>query len=102
MLTRAFWHSTGERAVATFAQAFLGVYVVTGFDLDLLKSAAITGAVAAGLSVIKSVAVATLSDGNPSLGSSEVLAEPGATADPVGGEEVQVIPEHAEEDLNLS
>lgn len=52
-----------ERAVATFVQAFLAVYVVG--STDSLKAAAIAGASAV-LSFVKSVAASRFGDGSPS------------------------------------
>ena len=52
-----------ERAIATFVQAFLAVYVVG--STDSLKAAAVAGA-AAVLSFIKSVAASRFGDGSAS------------------------------------
>lgn len=89
MFTKKFWRSVAERAISTWAQAFVGAYAVTGLDLAMLKGAALIATVAAVLSVVKSVAVATATDGSPSIGSSEtVTAEPST-----------YVPEHAAEDV---
>ena len=53
-----------ERAIATFIQAFLAVYVVG--STDSLKAAAVAGA-AALLSFVKSVAASRFGDGSASV-----------------------------------
>ena len=55
-----------ERAIATFVQAFLAVYVVG--STDSLKAAGVAGA-AAVLSFIKSVAASRFGDGSASVAS---------------------------------
>ena len=55
-----------ERAIATFVQAFLAVYVVG--STDSLKAATVAGA-AAVLSFIKSVAASRFGDGSASAAS---------------------------------
>jgi len=52
-----------ERAIATFIQAFLAVYVVG--STDSLKAAAVAGA-AAVLSFVKSIAASRFGDGSAS------------------------------------
>ncbi len=53
------WSDLGERAIWTFAQAFLGTFaVVNVLDVDELKAAALAGVaagIAAVLSLIKNV-----------------------------------------------
>lgn len=99
MFTAAFWRAVGERAVSTFIQTaiavlavLVGPHVARGDGLEVipwvqyLSVAALAGV----LSVLKGVAAGS-KDGNPSVGSVEVLATPGATAEPVTAEPVEVI-----------
>ena len=97
----AFWRALAERVLSTFAQTLLGVlgalvapHVMRGEGLDTVPwvpylSVAL---LAAGLAIVKGIAAA-LKDGNPSIGSVEVLAVPGATADPVAAGPVEVVPD---------
>lgn len=82
----AFWQAVAERAVNTFWQAFLGsgVAITATTDVSVVKAAAYSALISTLLSVLKSITVGLVSDGNPAVGSGEILATPGATADPVG------------------
>ena len=93
MWNRAFLRSLAERALMTFAQALVAVWGVGQFDVlhaDWANALSVAGG-AALLSVLKTIAVGFGSDGNPSFGSYEVIAAPGATADPVGQETQQTV-----------
>lgn len=88
-----FWSSTAERTVATGAQtaaALLGADGLGLLQVDWKALASATG-MAMLLAILKALA-AGASDGNPSLGSHEVVATPGAQADPVGEVPVEVVP----------
>lgn len=90
---KAFWAATAERTIATAAQTalgFLGAEQLGVFDVDWPTIGSVV-AVASIAAVLKAV-VAASSDGNPSLGSKEAVATPGATADPAGEEPVVVLP----------
>lgn len=91
--SKTFWQSVAERGIQTFWQAFLGsgVAITATTDVSAVKAAAYSALVATVLSVLKSITVGLVSDGNPSLGSAEVIAAPGATADPVGQETQQTV-----------
>jgi len=110
MFTAAFWRAVGERAVSTFIQTavavlavFLGPHVARGDGLDAVPwvQYALAAALAGLLAVLKGVAAGS-KDGNPSVGSIEVLAVPGATADPPAAPPVEVVadpaPRHAAPD----
>ena len=58
------YREIAERAVLTFLQSFLGVFLVS--DLTSARSAAVAGAAAA-LSFIKSVVASRFGDGTPSV-----------------------------------
>lgn len=70
----AFWAATGERAIGTFAQALLAVIGAGAMSIIAVDwPAAIgTAALAAALSVLKSVTAGTIGDG-PGLGTAETL-----------------------------
>lgn len=90
---KEFWQSTAERTVATGAQtaaALLGADGLGLLQVDWKALASATG-MAMLLAVLKALA-AGASDGNPSVGSREVVATPGAQADPVGEVPVAVVP----------
>ena len=92
--SKQFWQSVAERAVMTFAQALVAVWGVGNLDLlnaDWANALSVAGG-AALLSVLKTLAVGYGTDGNPSFGSSEILSQPGATADPIASEPVEVAP----------
>lgn len=92
--SKQFWQSVAERAVMTFAQALVSVWGVGHLDLlhaDWANALSVAGG-AALLSVLKTLAVGYGTDGNPSFGSSEILSQPGATADPIASEPVEVVP----------
>lgn len=93
MWNRAFLRSLAERALMTFAQALVAVWGVGQFDVlhaDWANALSVAGG-AALLSVLKTIAVGFGSDGNPSMGSSEILATDGATAQPLGEEEQKTV-----------
>lgn len=94
MYDKAFWRAALERALFTFAQAFLStpaglalLNVVVDFgdgelDLVLLHKvgllvaiAVIVALIAGGLSILSSL-VKARKDGNPSLGNAEVVPQP--------------------------
>lgn len=90
IFTKQFALAALERAVKTAAQSALGAIGATMLlhEVDWLLVAS-----AAGLATVASVLTSVASGaatGSPSLSSSEVLSEPGATADPVAGEPVEV------------
>lgn len=71
----AFWKAALERALNTFLQFLVGVWGVNGItsaDLDWGQTLAGAG-IAAGVSVIKSLIVATATDGGPSIGNVETV-----------------------------
>lgn len=69
MWTSSFWKATAERAIKTFAQTLVASGIVVGVaGWDKWSAALIAAAIAAGLSVITSVASVGLGDkGTPSL-----------------------------------
>lgn len=74
MWTLAFWQAAGERAVATFAQTFVGLYgtdALGWLNVDLGQTAVVSG-IAAGLSVLKSLIV-TSATGELSIGRHEAV-----------------------------
>ena len=85
-----FWKAAAERAIKTAAQAAIATIGTTALleQVDWLIVAS-TVATATILSVLTSVASAA-GDGNPSAGSFEAIAEPGATARPAGADPVVV------------
>ena len=103
MLTsKTFWTAALERAVRTFAQT--AVALLTGsatglLEVDWVQVASVSG-MAALVSLLTSVATGAATDGSPSIGSAEVLAEAGVTADPIAGEPVEVKPKHAATESN--
>ena len=104
MLTKTFWIAALERAIKSAAQAAIlaiGADQV-GYLTDLSTATAVLYATLSGfiLSILTSVASAAMTDGNPSVGSAEVLAEAGVTADPIAGEPVEVEPKHAATESN--
>lgn len=91
--SKAFWQSAIERTVGTFWQSFSGGFVVGAAvpDASALKTALLAAAVASALAFLKCVTVGLATDGNPSMGSSEILAADGATAQPLGEEEQKTV-----------
>ena len=85
-----FWKAAAERAIKTAAQTAIATIGTTALleQVDWLIVAS-TVATATVLSVLTSVASAA-GDGNPSAGSFEAVAEPGATAHPAGADPVVV------------
>jgi hypothetical protein len=79
MFTAQFWIAAAERAVKTFAQAFLSFIVVgtTGLlDLDYSVAASVAGA-AALASVLTSLVSSSVNGSGPSLAGEELPAEGG-------------------------
>jgi hypothetical protein len=79
MFTLTFWKAAAERAVNTFAQAFLAALLVNGTPTAFAEIAfwpvAQVALIAAGISVIKSVIVNTASQGDgPGMSSAETLS----------------------------
>jgi hypothetical protein len=69
-LSRAFWRAAGERAIRTFAQAFLAMVGFTAFDVLQADWAALLGVStgAAVLSLMTSIVASEIGDkGTPSL-----------------------------------
>lgn len=69
-LTRAFWRSAAERAIRTFAQAFLALVGATAFDVLQADWAGLVGVSlgAAFLSLLTSIVASEIGDkGTPSL-----------------------------------
>ena len=69
MWSSSFWKATAERALKTFAQTLVASGIVAGVaGWDKWQAALIAAAIAAGLSIITSVASIGLGDkGTPSL-----------------------------------
>ncbi len=69
MWSSSFWKATAERALKTFAQTLVASGIVVGVaGWDKWQAALIAAAIAAGLSIITSVASIGLGDkGTPSL-----------------------------------
>ena len=103
MFTMAFWRAAAERAIKSGGQFALLVVTagMVGIGSDLVVDAwlldykTVLGAFGGGVlySLLSSLATAAVTDGNPSAGSVEVLAVPGATADPVAAGPVEVVPD---------
>ena len=75
--TVQFWAAAAERAIGTFAQALIaviGTQLVAIHLIDWPTVLAIS-ATAALLSLLKSVVVATITDGSPAIGGTEKLPE---------------------------
>lgn len=76
MFTLVFWRAALERSVSTFAQVFITLAAVTN-PLNLIElnwgQIFIASGISAGLAVVKSLAVATVTDGSPSAVSAEKL-----------------------------
>lgn len=68
MFTAQFWKQAGERALKTFAQAFVATGIVVGATGKEWQSALLAAAIAAGLSVVTSVASSSVGEkDSPSL-----------------------------------
>lgn len=68
MFTKEFWLQTGERAIKTFAQALIATGIVVGATGREWQAAVIAAGIAAGLSIVTSVASTGVGDkGTPSL-----------------------------------
>ena len=77
LATGAFWSAAIERAIRTFAQSIIAVVSVAGFtpaDVDWKQLLAV-GGIAAGVSLLTSVASSGVGNAGPSL-ASEVLSPP--------------------------
>jgi Putative lactococcus lactis phage r1t holin len=86
MFTSVWLRDTVERAVATFAEAALGVWILAGpgdlFNVDLAEGAAAAGAIA-GLAVVKAAIASKIGSGtnaslDPTLVTAEVVTPPSA------------------------
>jgi hypothetical protein len=75
MFTLLFWKAATERAVATSAQAVLGVIGADVFDYANvnIKATLLIAGIAALTSYCKSLAIAGITDGSPSLGNYEKI-----------------------------
>ena len=85
MFTVNFWKATFERSLGTAAAVFLSAYSVDTagwLSVDHLHTLEISG-IAFGLTVLKCIVVATLSDGTPSFGNVETFNTASAKSEPV-------------------
>ena len=76
MWTKTFWKAVAERSFWTFIQAFGGILIAAGItDVRFLDWGFIFGSAgfALLLAVVKNIAVAGITDGNPSTVSAETL-----------------------------
>ena len=91
--SKAFWQAAAERAVQTFWQAFLGsgIAITSTTDVSVVKAAAYSALISTVLSLLKSISVGLVTDGNPALGSTEILASDGATGVPLGEDEQKTV-----------
>lgn len=90
--SKTFWKAVADRAFFSFVNTLLSLGIFDGLDvlhLDWKTVLSVTSG-AALISVLKSIIVAQATDGNPSIVSAEVIATPGATADPAGEQPVKV------------
>jgi len=79
VFTKEFWKRTAERAIKTFAQAFVATGIVVGATSKEWQAAALAAVIAAGLSVVTSIASTSVGEkGSPSLLDPAPL-EPGVT-----------------------
>lgn len=77
MLNKAFFLAVIERAVKTFAQSAAALLVAAGtglLDADWLQILSVAG-MAAVVSVLTSVGTGAVTDGSPSVGNVETVAE---------------------------
>lgn len=75
MFTLVFWKAAFERAFSTVAQTavlLIGADMANWMTLDYLQIVAMS-AIGGGLSILKAIAAAGLSDGSPSIGNVESL-----------------------------
>lgn len=99
MWTKTFALAVIERAVKTFAQAAAALLTASGFgllDADWLQILSVAG-MAAVVSVLTSVGTGAATDGSPSLGNVETVAE-WPTYDPQQAAEVADDTPPADED----
>lgn len=103
MWTATFWQALAERAIKTACQVLAAALVADGTGLidtqwtGLLSMAGM----AALVSALTSIGTGAITDGNPAVGSREVLAEPGQTGTSGDSEPVEVEtyePRRAEDD----
>ena len=93
MLSKAFLLAVIERAVKTFAQAAAALLTASGIgllDADWLQILSVAG-MAAVVSVLTSVGTGAATDGSPSLGNVETVAE-WSTYDPQHAADVDDTP----------
>lgn len=78
MWTTEFWKAVAERAVSTFAQTLMGVLGVGATSLLSVdwQAALSTAALAAVLSVLKSLIASKVGNGGPSFGPEQLTHEP--------------------------
>jgi len=92
IFSKTFAKAAGERAIFSAANSLLAMLTIGTSLFDVDWKGALSVAATAGLvSLLKSVVVAGASDGNPSLGSSEILAQDGATGTPIGDDEQKTV-----------
>ena len=77
MFTRTFLTATAERGIKTFAQALAAILTAAGVDLITAdwKGALAASGMAALVSVLTSVTSGAVTDGGPSLTSSEIVTD---------------------------
>lgn len=93
MLNKAFFLAVIERAVKTFAQSAAALLVAAGtglLDADWLQILSVAG-MAAVVSVLTSVGTGAATDGSPSVGNVETVAE-WPTYDPQHAAEIDDTP----------
>lgn len=107
MFTMNFWKDAFERAIATFAQTFvalIGVELTGWTDLNWYHLA-VTSLIAAGLSVLKSVAVVNLgAEHNASIVGYEYESEPDTVPDDDVADEtpIEITEDEEPEDVLLN
>lgn len=68
VFTKEFWKRTAERAIKTFAQAFVATGIVVGATSKEWQAAALAAVIAAALSVVTSIASSSVGEkDSPSL-----------------------------------